>query len=232
VTSFVGNDVVDLAEAHNRGRAGRARLVDRVVTAAERDLLQRETEADRGFALLWSAKEAAYKAARKRDPTLVFAPRRWQVEVGPPTPSPQSRAGRVTIDAGTQAMVRWEHGEGWLHCVALLGEPPGLLDQAVSATVEVEADAEFSARERAGFSCAESAAVRSLARRLLQRHGAGAVEIVREPSGPARLPPRVYAAGSPLPGVDLSLSHDGRFVAAVIGVARGALAQGVTRRTA
>jgi phosphopantetheinyl transferase (holo-ACP synthase) len=217
VKSLVGNDLIDFAAAHNCGRAQRPRLVERVLTVAERDRLKLVGGGDRGFALLWSAKEAAYKAARKHHPALAFAPRRWQVEVGAPAASPHPLAGSVAL-ADTRVAVRWQHGDGWLHCVALLGESPDLVDEAVATSVELEADGDFSARERAGFTCTESGAVRNLAKRLLRHHGIGDIEIRRGARGARRVPPRAYAGGMPLCGVDVSLSHDGRFVAAVVAI--------------
>lgn len=220
VTSFVGNDLIDFAADHNRGRSGQSRFLERALTPDERGRLARENAGDHGVALLWSAKEAAYKAARKRDPALVFAPRRWRVDVDSLAPGPGDRAGTVAIAPGALAEVRWQQGDGWLHCVALIGASPGVVDEAVARSIDVEAFGEFAQRERAGFSCRESGAVRNLAKRLLDDHGIRGIEIVRNPGAqPAahrRLPPTVYAGESPLPGVDVSLSHDGRFVAAVV----------------
>jgi phosphopantetheinyl transferase (holo-ACP synthase) len=216
VKSFVGNDLIDFVAPHNCGRAQRSRLAERVLTLAERDRLKLDGDGDRGFARLWSAKEAAYKAARKRDPALVFAPRRWQVDVGARASSCGHLEGSVAIAADTRVLVRWEQADDWLHCVALLGEPPDLLDQAVAPSVELDAGGDFSEHERQGFTCRESAAVRNLAKRLLLHHGVGGIEIRRGASARVRLPPRAYSGERPLCGIDLSLSHDGRFVGAVI----------------
>jgi phosphopantetheinyl transferase (holo-ACP synthase) len=241
VTSFVGNDLVDFAADHNRGRVAQPRFLERVLTADERDRVARDDAGDYAFALLWSAKEAAYKAARKRDPALVFAPRRWQVDVDSLAPGPGERNGTVAIAPGTTVIVRWQqgggsqhgdasqhdgawqHGDGWLHCIALLGASPGFVDEAVARSIDVEAFGEFAERERAGFSCDESGAVRHLAKRLLHEHGIRGIEIVRNPDAHSgarrRAPPAVYAGENPLSGVDVSLSHDGGFVAAVISAA-------------
>ncbi|MBS0327201.1 MAG: 4'-phosphopantetheinyl transferase superfamily protein [Proteobacteria bacterium] len=221
MTHCIGNDVVDLAAAHNRDRARRLRFLERTLTAAERGRLSPGTDADREFARLWSAKEAAYKALRKRDPSFVFAPRRWQVELGSTQSRTGEREGSVTVSADLRVAVRWRQMDDWVHCVALVGQPPLVVDEAVAQAAGLEGGEPFSEREREGFSCAESAAVRSLAKRLLRRHGAGSVEIVRAPDGHVRAPPRAYSGAMPLAGVDLSLSHDGRFVAAVIALATG-----------
>ncbi|HET7260514.1 MAG TPA: 4'-phosphopantetheinyl transferase superfamily protein [Casimicrobiaceae bacterium] len=221
---LVGNDVIDLAAGHNRGRAQNRRLVERTLTAAERGLLAADGDDDRSFARLWSAKEAAYKAVRKCVPALVFAPRRWQVELARCPDRAEDCEGSVMIAADMQVAVRWRQTNDWIHCVALLGGPPELFDEGVATAAEVGADGASSERERDGFTCAESGGVRTLAKRLLRRYGAGAVEIVRARIGAAHLPPRVYAGAAPMTGVDLSLSHDGRFVAAAIAMERRSIA--------
>ncbi|MEO8849398.1 MAG: 4'-phosphopantetheinyl transferase superfamily protein [Casimicrobiaceae bacterium] len=218
--SFVGNDLIDLAAAHNLGRTRQPRFLDRALTVAERDRMAIENHGDYGFALLWSAKEAAYKAAKKHDLALVFAPRRWQVNVDSLVSSAGDRKGSVVIAADTHVAVRWQQGSDWLHCVALLGEPPSLLDQAVAVSTELESSGNFHPHELQRFACMESDAVRNLAKRLLQHHGISKIEILRASSGAVRLPPKVYAGATPLSGIDLSLSHDGRFVAAAITVDR------------
>lgn len=212
----VGNDLIDLAASHNCGRSRQSRFLDRILTAAERDRIAPGNDGDYVVALLWSAKEAAYKAAKKRDLALIFAPRRWQVEVGSLASSVRDREGSVSIDDGTRVEVCWQQRGDWLHCVAVLGGPPALLDKAVAIAAELEPVGDFRERERQSFSCGESAAVRTLAKHLLHRRGVSNVEILRARSGLARLPPRVYDGEMPLSGIDLSLSHDGRFVAAVI----------------
>lgn len=219
MTPFVGNDLVDFAADHNRGRIGQSSVLERVLTLDERNRLARENAGDYGFALLWSAKEAAYKAARKHDPALVFAPRCWQVDVDSLAPGPDERRATVAIAPNTMVIVRWQQGDDWLHCVALLGASPGFVDEAVARSIDVETRGEFAERELAGFSCGESGAVRNLVKRLLHERGFRGIEIVRDPGAKRRLPPRIYAGENPLAEVDLSLSHDGRFVAAVIAAA-------------
>ncbi len=216
MTSFVGNDLIDFAADHNRGRAHQTRILERVLSVGERERMAPENAGDHGFALFWSAKEAAYKAAVKSDPALVFAPRRWQVEVDSLAPWQGDREGVVVLDQTTRVPVRWQQGDSWLHCIALLGEPPAIVEQAVAVSTAVEAHGEFSAAERQGFTSPDSAAVRHLAKRLLQRHGIDEIEVRRATSGRGLLPPAVYRDGARLPGIDLSLSHDGRFVAAVV----------------
>ncbi|MGD9583437.1 MAG: 4'-phosphopantetheinyl transferase superfamily protein [Lysobacterales bacterium] len=219
MNTTIGNDLIDLGAAHNRGRADQAKFLARILTAAEQAQMAAQHAGDLGFARLWSAKEAAYKAAKKHQPALVFAPRRWQVAIDALDDPATELDGQVRIDPDTRVNVHWRLGPGWLHCIAVLGPAPGELAQAVAACAEPAPEAVFSAREREGFSRGESAGVRTLAKRLLRQHGIDGVEILRPVDGQTRLPPRVFAHGQPLPDLDISLSHDGAWLAAVIALA-------------
>lgn len=213
---FIGNDLIDLGAAHNRGRADQPKFLARILTDTEQAQLAAQADGDLGFARLWSAKEASYKATKKQQPGLVFAPRRWQVLIDPPTDLASALDGRVQIDPRTAVSVRWQLGPGWLHCIAVLGQSPRILEHAVAARTDPALVTAFSAREHEGMSRSESAGVRALAKRLLRQHGIDAIEILRESDGPTRKPPRVFTHGQPHPDLDISLSHDGAWLAAVI----------------
>lgn len=215
--SFVGNDVIDMLAAHNRGRAQQSRFLGRVLTESEREWLVLAGDGDRRFALLWAAKEAAYKAAKKRDANLVFAPRRWQVEWDAARMS-SVRAASVIIAADTRIAVQWEEGDGWLHCIAFIGAAACRMDGAVGTIDDWAVAGALTVRERDAVMGAESVAVRNLARRLLRRQGFDGIDILRVAHGARRGPPQAVLGHEPLAGVDVSLSHDGRFVAAVVAI--------------
>lgn len=216
MSARIGNDLIDLRAAHNLGRSDAPRLLARVLTAAERDRLAGEGGGDAAFALLWSAKEAAYKALKKARPALVFAPGSWPVSIERLLIDRGVQRGSVAVDADTRIAVTWRRDQHWLHCIAVFGAEPAHLDSAVCALSDCSPQAPFTDRERAGFSSGESAPVRWLAKRLLRQRGFDGVEIVRDRSGTSRSPPRALVAGMPLASADLSLSHDGDYAAAVI----------------
>src|SRR3546814_12559686 len=83
------------------------------------------------------------------------------------------------------------------------------------ALADCPTDTVFSARERDSFSRAPSAAVRALARQLLAQHGISDSEIVRERGERGLLPPRVFSGGAARNDIQLSLSHDGDYVAEI-----------------
>jgi len=215
----LGNDLIDFRARHNRGRAEQPRLLARVLTARERTQLADEAADDVGFALLWSAKEAAYKAAKKADPALVFAPGRWQLECADMQLRDDHKHGQVVIAEHPPITVSWQWHAHWLHCIAVQGQSTAAITRAVVALADCPANATFSERERDSFSREPSAMVRTLAKRLLAQQGINDTEIVRERVAGGLLPPRVFSDGVARDDIQLSLSHDGDYVAAVIAFA-------------
>ena len=65
---MIGNDVVDLGDAEVQPGATHPRFDARVFAREEREALRASGAPNRLRWILWAAKEAAYKAARKLDP--------------------------------------------------------------------------------------------------------------------------------------------------------------------
>lgn len=245
---LVGNDVVDLAAPDARRKSADGRFLCRVFTAGERARILAAADPDRMLWMLWSAKEAAFKVARKLRADLPFAHRRFEAWVGPAAPDGEGERPRFSAwDAAagresglasggvrlhgwrglglSRLPVEWRTTGSLVHCVARsVAERASSVRHAVAAVGAQDADrtgaeaAELTRRERDGAATAESQRVRRLAKALAREAGLGLVEIVRERRGGSLGPPRLYApaAAAPLSGWDLSLSHDGRFVAAAL----------------
>jgi hypothetical protein len=76
---MVGNDVVDLSDPESSHDARHARFDRRVFTHEEFEALSSDhTDTQRRW-ILWSAKEAAFKAARREAAETVFSPARFVV---------------------------------------------------------------------------------------------------------------------------------------------------------
>jgi len=183
----VGNDVVDLGDPHIAGHHLRPRFVARVCSDEER---VRVRDA-RGLWSLFAAKEAAYKVLVK----LGFEP---------------GFAHREIVVAEDLRSVRWRDVS--LH---LRVEATGDRVHAMAWEGEVEPD--WGVEQTAERDL--SAAARALLCGALARDGrvsmlTRTVSVVRDPregSWDGFGPPRVVSGGEPL-DVDVSLSHDGRFV--------------------
>ncbi len=186
---MIGNDVVDLADPEVAGGERHPRFDARVFAPEERIRLGASADRERLRWMLWSAKEAAYKALRRSDPALVFAPSRFVVRLG------RDLVGKVVHGARALA-VRVELADDRVHAIAGSG-----LCHAVAALPPGGGPGE------------PGRAARRLALRLAEdRLGApgGALRVVTRDRVPT------LRRGDDPRGWALSLSHHGRFVAAAL----------------
>ena len=222
---MIGNDLVDLRAREAAGKSRDARFVARVFTAREAELIASSPSSDAALWMLWAAKEAAYKVAKKLRPDVIFAHSRY--EVIPDGAELTARSGLQGLDGldGASFPVEWRLSPTFVHCVAMdAGGDFRSLRIAISARAELDRDAaayDPTARERLSLlpaRSAESLAVRRLARTLAAEAGLGEVEIVRERTGSVFGPPRLYSRGNaaPLAGWDITLSHDGELAAVAL----------------
>jgi hypothetical protein len=78
---MVGNDVVDLSASESSRDARHSRFDRRVFTPEEFEMLSTDHTDVQWRWILWSAKEAAYKAARRECAGVAFSPARFVVEL-------------------------------------------------------------------------------------------------------------------------------------------------------
>lgn len=190
---MIGNDVVDLLDPEVRPGAAHPRFDRRVFAPEEREVLGLSGAPERLRWMLWAAKEAAYKVARKLAPRVVFSPRRFVVRLDP------RLRGEVAHGVRRYA-VRLEEGAGRVHALASEGPLPDA-EGAELATGWLELAPDD---PRAG-EVVRAAALRALGARL--GTAPGELAFVRE----GRIP-RLHLRGEPAP-FDVSLSHHGRFAA-------------------
>jgi len=192
---MVGNDVVDLLDPEARPAACHARFDARVFASEERDELRASATPGRLRWLLWAAKEAAYKAAKKEDSRTVFAPRAFVVRT--------TRDGRRVVEHedGRRFALRVDLAHDHVHVTATSGPAP---DGVLLSQVE---------RLPAGTAQCPGAAARALALARVAPHvcaRASDLAILKSGRG-GKVPLLVRQDGSTVG--DLSLSHHGRFVA-------------------
>lgn len=213
----VGNDVVDLDQPRCAGKAQDTRFVERVFTAFERECIVEAPDPDRALWRRWAAKESAYKVVTKLlDSPPVFAHAAFVVDI-----DPDGSRGTVAYREFTVPFTLHE-GSDHLHTIAVHSGGRSK-DYRVVAGME-GADASppldelrcrFTPAERAFIHGAPSALARLAARRDMAAALAVAQEdilILAADGPPGRVPPVVRIDGD-LGRVDLSLSHDGRYVA-------------------
>ncbi len=212
---YLGNDVVDLKDGDNAHSAANPRFAARVLTAAE---LQApgDSPGSRWLWACWSAKEAAYKALSRHDAALPFVHREFHV-----TADALSRAQLLDEVAGTASgvvhhgqhhlPVTWQWTADWVHCVV----------GAAHSTHRVRLLPDACDSPLGAQTSTASTAVRALAQLLLDNAGVHDVRIERrrilKGRAKGRLgPPCLTRGGAPVQDCTISLSHDGRFVAAAV----------------
>jgi phosphopantetheinyl transferase (holo-ACP synthase) len=194
---MIGNDVVDLAHRGVQPGAQHPRFDARVFTEREQALIAGD-ETQRVRWVLWAAKEAAYKVAKKLDRAVVWAPARFEVAL-------DARAlGRVRHGEREFAL-RVEESAEFVHALAQAGAEVGAACSGVTERAREDASAE--ARD---FACSALAARLGVARERLAVAKRGRIPVLCADGEPAR--------------ADLSLSHHGRFVAFACEVGSEALA--------
>jgi hypothetical protein len=190
---------------------------------------------------LWAAKEAAYKVIKKSCRDASFTPRRWTVHVpfqkagkpgasiaaNPDSPEAekygslrdqdafQSAAGHVIIPGNETVYVRLFFFASCVHCVA--SDCRDTLSAAVWHLEEINIHATGLKADPSLF--VRQALLNHLSARL--NLNSADMKIHREKRDGELLPPCVYLHHNKLP-VDISLSHDGPFVAYVFQISHWA----------
>jgi len=238
-TIYVGNDIVDLQQPRTEGRAGDDRFVGRVFDPDEQAAIRSAPDPDLELWARWAAKEAGFKVISK----LIGAPppfvhRAFRVEWGAdvaPTEGEVVRQGRV-VYGDHQARVTVLRCAGSVHAVGFgaHGHSPDRVelrprvasldasDAPWTGPLE-ELRARFTERELDAVYSRQSAAVRLGARgdlALALGVEEDRVEIVCDPGPTSQRPPRVMLDGERA-RADVSLSHDGRWIAWVLLVDNG-----------
>ncbi len=235
----VGVDVVWLADPRKAKRVDDARFVRRILAPEEQDLL-RAVPPHRAHHLLWelwAGKEAAFKVVSKLEGTP--PPFRHAAFVQTPLPALEDHreTGGLAAPGDETRMwqVRWHHHvvaarTGLHHPEALVAvATPRRLSGAVLVGVgrtdeaerlwgapEEELRARLTPRELEAVHSPASAAVRVAAKvelAALLGLDEGGVEIVCPEGVTGRRPPHVLLDGHRAAGLDVSLSHDGRWLA-------------------
>jgi len=179
------------------GKSRDSRFLDRVLCCHERASLTGAcVDDDRRLWTFWSAKEAAYKVAVKRDDTVPSAPLRYEVHLKGRTGNAQK--GVVHTPFGSVA-VTIEATPSYIHCVA--GDGEAVIGTAGAVDMITDTDPSTAVRDLLIRRCATVFRIKS-----------DRCRIVREKGSRGLLPPALLIDGYRAPW-DISLSHDGRFIA-------------------
>lgn len=220
--SYVGNDIVDITSVEILNKFHDRRFLQRVFTPAEIACLDGCKRPDLVLWFLWSAKEAAYKALKKYDESAVFAHRQFKVQFEDSNPTELYQYKVATLlYHDIRFKITWASSQEWIHCNAVMenfeGGPFDVFDYKVMKTFDImDRSHVFSNEESLSIYSEQSKAVRVLAKTLLYQNGLEHVQIIRRPSGKHFFPPKVYKYSKELKDWDISMSHDGSFVACLV----------------
>lgn len=148
---------------------------------------------------LWACKETAYKVIKKCMPDVVFIPRRWQTVFT--FIQPGYAEGEVRMLENSGIALRLFSNSEHVHCIGI--NIPGAPDQLtwnVETLPNEETNPSLFSRQCLARGLAE--------RFLLDFHQ---INIQRNSRNGELQPPVVYVGGHKQ-DIDVSLSHDGRFV--------------------
>lgn len=201
---YVGNDIVDLKQPANAESSRNSRFLKKVLTVAENEFIRKVDNPAAAVWSFWAAKEAAYKAMKKADNFASFLPRRWEVCLRPA--ARHCFAGEVLVGANSMVHVRLFLRKEFLHCIAT--DESGALDKIICAHAFLPDEKDISGGGASLF-------LRDFAARKASEHlriACADVKIARDSSGGELGPPRLFVGGA-ASSCDISLSHDGRFVA-------------------
>ncbi len=206
--NHVGNDIVDLKAPDAIGKSSHASFIKRVLTKNETLTMLNAEKPDTFLWLFWAAKETAYKAISKNTPYVTSSPRKYEVILN--LFDPVLYRGRVSTPLDN-VHVRFSFDANKVCCIGKTGSEN--FSQIISGTgrIEPEGPIDFDASSEEVSSFVRDRAIYSLS------------EYFKEPAVNFKInrffdaygnpgPPVVLLHGKPF-GVNLSLSHDGRFFA-------------------
>jgi phosphopantetheinyl transferase (holo-ACP synthase) len=194
---------VDLKEPANAGKSRDSRFLKKILTDAEIEFVQNAEKPDAALWSHWACKETAYKVIKRSSSCAAFLPRQWQV-IFNKTKSKYSD-GEVTIPEHDSVFIRLFTNPQYVHCIGV--DVLTALDNLIWS-VDVLPEKEKITPSLYSRCC--------LGQRLAKHFSLNFhhIKIRRTREKGELQPPRVYVSGR-ITDIDISLSHDGRFVAYV-----------------
>ncbi len=228
---FIGVDVVDLTQPRVAGRSSDERFLNRVFAPSERERIREADDPDLEVWQLWAAKEAAFKVLSKVQPELpVFHHARFRVTDRPGDPPGELVYEDHYVSLSVVAEEDYVLATAWN---SIIGADQIVIDVAPVEDVlrhyglgddwEEWASSFFDDDELDPVHGIQSAGVRVMAKHAaasLLELPRSELRIVCPPGHTGLRPPYLFRGAERLPNADVSLSHDGPFIAAAVRVLR------------
>lgn len=201
------------------------RFLKKILTDTEIEEVRCSDQPDAALWSLWACKEAAYKVIKKQTSDAAFVPHRWSVclqrsssaieqdglHIARPHPEDENpsafAAGEVGLSDSRTIPFFLFSSTSYVHCLA--ADQSDVLDKAVWRVVALPDDLDEKGADPSAFARSRLACALSTALQIDQAR----IKISRMPRKRGELePPAVYLDGIKM-NIDISLSHDGQFVA-------------------
>lgn len=191
-----------------------SRFLEKILTDHEIALVKHSPDSDAALWSFWACKEAVYKVLQKQTGGVPFMPRRWSVHYLNFPDDPNGIRFRtdgcvdaeVNVPDTAPVPVRLFFSPNYIHCLATDTCWGG--DEVFSRVEPLPAERNALNPDASSF--VRSILIRRIAAQVNQPEET--LEIDRQSSEGSLGPPLLYHAGV-RSSVDISLSHDGRYVA-------------------
>ena len=206
--SHVGNDIVDLKAPAAKGKSKDLRFLKRVLTKNETEIMLNSESPDTLLWLFWAAKETAYKAISKNSPAITSAPLKYEVVLN--MSEPYLCRGKVSTPSGT-VNTRFVFDDDKVSCIGKTGTDD--FSQVISGfgSINTEINVDYDTSSEQVSSLVREHAINSMSDYFNEPVSSFKIDRFSDDSGNPG-PPVVLLNGKHH-GVDISLSHDGRFYA-------------------
>jgi len=202
---------VDLNDPQGKGKSRDTRFINRVFSAYEKQQILNCSEPDLLLWSLWAGKETAYKAVRKSHFEAISVPRRYGVQLN----NPDSIIMKASFISGVvetpydPVSIRLFINEDYVHCIGITGKS-GMINSVIRGVHKISRGNDFH------FSTdSPSLKVRQLAKKAISLYLDQDMEDIdiHRFKGSRGLEPPIVSIKGRAEVVDISLSHDGSFIA-------------------
>lgn len=209
----VGNDIVDLTDPRSKGKSLDTRFIDRVFSLHEQEQILNDGYPDVLLWALWAGKETTYKILSKIYGHVTSVPRKYEVRM---SASEENRDHNRLFMSGVvrtpydPVSIRIYREADYIHCIGVTGAE-ALMNSVIWGIHKAEP---VEREEYSYLPDAASAEIRKVATRKIAMYCKEDIEdidIIRFKGSHGLGPPTVYIKGKEAM-IDVSLSHDGRFL--------------------
>ena len=223
----LGNDIVDLSLPRAKLKHLEPRFLkflNRVFTKEEQISILNNTNQPKMLWAIWAAKEAAYKALKKQLPELIFSHNKFAVDhktlIKLQDLNENNKITGILLYKDQLISIIWQCNYNNVHCIGVLLKNKKIFNNWEKINYNIIENIEntpslsymkqyFTKRELASIFLEKSLRTRFYAKQLLKSCGFDPnIEIIK-PDGP----PTLFIGDQQLINNEISLSHDGRFMA-------------------